>query len=32
LSYYADHRTQVDKFIDDNRVEDRDVHPSVRGK
>ena len=32
LSYYADHRAQVDEFIDDNRVEDRDVHPSVRGK
>ena len=32
LSYYADHREQVDRFIDINRVEDHEVHPSIHGK
>jgi len=32
LSYYADHREQVDRFIEINRVQDHEVHPSVRGE
>ena len=32
LSYYADHRQAVDHFIEINRVEDHEVHPSTRGK
>lgn len=32
LSYYANHREQVDGFIDINRVEDHEIHPSVHGK
>ena len=30
LSYYADHRAEVDHFIEINRVRDGDVHPSTR--
>ena len=32
LSYYAGHREEIDRFIDINRVEDHEVHPSIRGK
>jgi uncharacterized protein (DUF433 family) len=32
LSYYADHLEEIDQFIDINRVEDHEVHPSIRGK
>ena len=32
LSYYADHRDEVDHFIEINRVRDEEVHPSVRGE
>ena len=30
LSFYADHREQVDRFIEINRVQDEEVHPSIR--
>lgn len=30
LSYYADHHTAVDHFIQINRVHDDEVHPSTR--
>ena len=30
LSYYADHRGEVDRFIEINRVSDHEVHPSTR--
>jgi hypothetical protein len=32
LSYYADHRQEVDHFIEINRVENHEVHPSTRGE
>ena len=32
LSFYADHREQVDRFIEINRVQDEEVHPSIRGE
>ena len=32
LGYYADHRDEVDHFIEINRVRDGEVHPSVRGE
>ena len=32
LSYYADHREEIDRFININRVEDHEVHSSIRGK
>jgi len=30
LSFYAGHREQVDRFIEINRVQDEEVHPSIR--
>lgn len=30
LSYYADHRSEIDQFIEINRVSDHEVHPSTR--
>jgi uncharacterized protein (DUF433 family) len=30
LSYYADHQSEIDRFIEINRVSDHDVHPSTR--
>ncbi len=30
LSYYSDHRQELDRFIDINRVRDDEVHPSAR--
>jgi uncharacterized protein (DUF433 family) len=32
LGYYADHRDEVDQFIEINRVLDEEVHFSVRGE
>jgi len=32
LSFYAGHREQVDRFIEINRVQDEEVHPSIRGE
>lgn len=31
LSFYLDHQAEINKYIEQNRVPDELVHPSVRG-